>query len=78
MMVIVPATSWGEMASFLEHQEAIRTIFPEEYNYFLNELPGMLDVVKRYQLPSGAYYYNNDAPDCTETIGGVISFYVFI
>lgn len=66
----------GEMASFLEHQEAIRTIFPEEYNYFLNELPGMLDVVKRYQLPSGAYYYNNDAPDCTETIGGVISFYV--
>ncbi|HRR92102.1 MAG TPA: hypothetical protein P5253_07540 [bacterium] len=65
----------GEMASFLEHQDAIRAIFPEEYNYFLNELPGMLDVVKRYQLPSGAYYYNNDAPDCTETIGGVISFY---
>lgn len=65
----------GEMTSFLEHQDAIRVVFPEEYSYLMNELPGMLDIIKRYQLPSGAYYYNNDAPDCTETIGNVILFY---
>lgn len=65
----------GEMLAFLEHKEAIKTIFPQEYKYFLNELPGMLEVVKKYQLPSGAYYYNNNAPDCTESLGGVIYFY---
>ncbi|MBC7320551.1 hypothetical protein H5T89_07875 [bacterium] len=65
----------GEIASFLEHQEAIKTIFPEQYDYLMKEIPGMLDVIRKYQLPSGAYYYNNDAPDCTESLGAVIVFY---
>jgi len=66
----------GEMSAFLEHQEAVKTIFPEQYKYLISELPGMLEVVKKYQLPSGAYYYNDGAPDCTETIGNIIVFYV--
>jgi len=65
----------GEMASFLEHQDAVKTVFPEQYEYLMKELPGMLEVVKKYQLPSGAYYYNEGAPDCTESLGGVIIFY---
>jgi len=64
------------MSAFLEHQEAVKAIFPEEYRYLISELPGMLEVVKRYQLPSGAYYYNDGAPDCTETIGNIIVFYI--
>lgn len=65
----------GEAASFLEHQEAVKAIFPEQYDYLMREIPGMLEVIKRYQLPSGAYYYNEGAPDCTESLGGVIVFY---
>ncbi len=65
----------GEITAFLEHQEAVKKIFPEQYDYLMKEIPGMLEVIKRYQLPSGAYYYNEGAPDCTESLGGVIVFY---
>lgn len=65
----------GEVSSFLEHQEEVKAIFPEQYGYLMKEIPDMLEVIKRYQLPSGAYYYNEDAPDCTESLGGVIIFY---
>ncbi|MCX7796608.1 MAG: hypothetical protein N2380_08835, partial [bacterium] len=65
----------GEITSFLQHQEAVKAIFPEQYNYLIKEIPGMLEIIKKYQLPSGAYYYNENAPDCTESLGGVIVFY---
>ncbi|MEC1714817.1 alpha/beta fold hydrolase [Schinkia azotoformans] len=65
----------AQMENFLIHKDAIGKIFPKEYEYFKKEIPLMLPVVLEYQLPSGAFYYNESAPDSTETIGIVLSFF---
>ena len=58
-----------EIKWFLENQEAIKEIFPAEHKEFKNFLPKMLSIVSQYILPSGTFYYSEEAKDYTESVG---------
>lgn len=64
-----------EIRWFLENQEAIKEIFPAEYEEFKKQLPKMISVVSQYILPSGTFYYSQEAPDYTESAGVTLEVY---
>ncbi len=61
-----------EIIWFLENAKAIKNVFPEEYTQFKAELPLMLSKVTEFILPAGTFYYNDEAPDYTESAGNTM------
>jgi len=55
-----------QVSAFLKHREAVMSIYPDEGQSMLSHLPNMMAQVSTFVLPSGTFYYNNEAPDYTE------------
>lgn len=61
-----------EIIWFLENSEPIKIMFPNQYIQFKSYLPSMISKVTEYILPSGTFYYTEDAPNYTESAGNTI------
>jgi hypothetical protein len=58
--------------SFLKREEAIKEVFPTEFNYLEEEIQEMIPNIIEYISENGTFYYKIETPDYTESAADIL------